>query len=100
MPRRLGAVHTFEREVRRALRLAGVDSDRSPCVIAVSGGADSTALLLAVTANVSRFGGLRTIVGCYVDQNLRDRAEVDAERAMLEQLSCSLCVPLVMRRVG
>ena len=89
VPRR--SPKAFEEVVGRSLRGSGVPRG-SVVVAAVSGGADSTALLLAL-ARLSRSGAC-SVAACYVNHGLRGRPEIEAELASLRQLCARLGVPL------
>ncbi len=80
----------IERRVARALRLAGCEG--RTCLVAYSGGPDSTALL---AATVAAAGALRIKpAALWVDHALRPRAELDAERELVEAVCRKLGVPL------
>lgn len=55
---------------------------RQPCMVACSGGPDSTALLLATCALREELG--LVLSACWVDHGLRPRRELDAERRLVE----------------
>lgn len=86
----------FERQVRARLEAAGA----AGClVVAVSGGADSTAALLALHALVARSELPARLIACHVDHGLRPAAERAAELALLEQLTGRLAIELIVRHV-
>ena len=93
-----GSPRWFEREVRRALIAAGLDPYRSGHLLAaVSGGADSTALLLALCALKGAAAGRGTEVSaCYVDHGLRTAAERQSEMMLLEDLCHRLEIRLTI----
>lgn len=81
--RRTGA---FERRIARALdRLIPPDA---AVVVACSGGADSTATLVAI----ARSG--RRVTIAHFDHHIRSRADADADRAAVAALARTLDVPL------
>ncbi|MSQ07999.1 MAG: tRNA lysidine(34) synthetase TilS [Dehalococcoidia bacterium] len=86
MPRK----HPFVQAVKDGLRFAGVDFSR-PLLIAVSGGPDSTALLLAC-CEIHRTDGLQVIAGHF---NHRLRAGADGDALHAAQLSEKLGVRFV-----
>lgn len=77
------AAAAFERRVRRALADAGVASDE-PLVVACSGGADSSATLLAVARTHARPG---LVTAAYFDHGWRSRAETAADCAAVRALA-------------
>jgi tRNA(Ile)-lysidine synthase len=62
--------------------------------VAYSGGPDSTALLLALSAL-----GWRRITAIYVDHALRPREELDAEHAIVKGLCAELGIRLIVARL-
>ncbi len=87
MPRK----HRFVQAVKEGLRRAGVDFSR-PLLIAVSGGPDSTALLLACS-ELGKTDGLGIIAG-HFNHRLRAGADGDARHAarLCEKLGVR-CIP-------
>lgn len=79
------ATGAFERRVARAL--APMASAGQPIVVACSGGADSTAALVAVAR--ARSAGEAT-VAAYFDHGLRPPAETEADRDAVESLASRL----------
>ena len=77
------AAAAFERRVRRALGDAGVASDE-PLVVACSGGADSSATLLAVARTHAQ---PRLVTAAYFDHGWRVRAETAADCAAVSALA-------------
>ncbi len=85
---RTRATDAFERRVQRALaRMAPRDT---PVVVACSGGADSSATLVAVVR-----GGWPVHAASF-DHGLRPRDETVADRAAVQQLAERLDVPLLV----
>lgn len=78
------AIASFERRVARAL-LTLVPTGQ-PIVVACSGGADSTAALVAV----SRARDADSVVAAYFDHGLRPAAETEADREAVESLASRL----------
>jgi tRNA(Ile)-lysidine synthase len=85
----------FEAAVRRGLATSGLSTTTGPLIIAASGGADSTALLLALRAVLPAID----ITVCHIDHGLRGAAERDAEQTLLADLCARLGLPLVVRTV-
>jgi tRNA(Ile)-lysidine synthase len=86
----------FERRVRGSLRASGVAGG---LIVAASGGADSTAALLALNALVTTGKVAVELRACYVDHGLRSNEERATELATLAQVCAGLGVELVVRRV-
>jgi len=63
--------------------------------LALSGGADSTALALAATAVVGSLPGKPSLAACYIDHGMRALAEREAEQASVHQLCDRLDLALV-----
>ena len=85
----------FEAELRRGLRRCALENDSQALIVAVSGGADSTALLLAVRAVLPE----RRLVACHIDHGLRPADERAAEQMLLAETCGRLAVALVVRAV-
>ncbi len=85
----------FEREIGRSLDDAGlVACNPLTLLLATSGGADSTALLLALD-NVRRSAELSTkLVACYIDHGLRAAGEIGTEKRRLAEICAGLGVAL------
>lgn len=85
----------FERAVWRGLRLPGlIGSGDNGIVVAASGGADSSSLLLALSALVESPHTRLRLSACYIDHGLRPAMEREAERALLAELCGRLGVAL------
>lgn len=89
----------FQAAVRRALAEVGFAASGGPLIVAVSGGADSTALLLALQAISRAPGGDHGLRACHIDHGLRAAVERDAEQALLAAMCARLSVPLDIVRV-
>ena len=85
----------FEALTRRGLQACSIESFASPLLVALSGGADSTALLLALTTVSPHHA---THAG-YIDHGLRSAEERERERDLVEALCTALGVPLHVRSV-
>lgn len=88
---------TVRRILARWRSLTGGTGVRDPdrrTLVAFSGGADSSALLLALATQAS------CIVAAHVVHDMRPEAEALADLAACERLCRSIGVPLVSRRVG
>jgi tRNA(Ile)-lysidine synthetase-like protein len=83
----------FEAGVLRLLRSANLH-DVAGVVVAVSGGADSTAMLLAMAAVKPRWAPDTRLVACYVDHGLRPQAQVEAEKTQVARLCVAVGIPL------
>jgi tRNA(Ile)-lysidine synthase len=86
----------LERRVFRYIQGHGLFSAAQRALVAVSGGPDSTALLL-VLAHLSASGGLKLDLWlAHFDHGLRRRAEREAEKAFLSRLAAKLDLPLLV----
>jgi tRNA(Ile)-lysidine synthase len=86
----------LERRVLRCIQSQGLVSAAERALLAVSGGPDSTALLL-VLAHLAAAGALKLDLWlAHFDHGLRRRADREAERAFLSGLAAKLGVPLVV----
>jgi tRNA(Ile)-lysidine synthase len=82
--------------VLRYIQGHGLFSGVQRALLAVSGGPDSTALLLAL-AHLSASGGLKLDLWlAHFDHGLRRRAEREAEKAFLSGLAAELGFPLLL----
>jgi tRNA(Ile)-lysidine synthase len=86
----------LEQKMRSSLRRLGVRRTSS-VVVAVSGGADSTALLDALVRQQTKRGVPASIVAAHFNHLLRG-AESDADEAFVQALANRLLVPLVTGR--
>ena len=86
-----GTTTTLERRTLRYIEQRGLLAASDSIVIGVSGGADSTALLLLLDRLTSRLD-LR-LHAAYFDHRLRPRAATARERRFLEELTGSLNIP-------
>ncbi|HLZ72062.1 MAG TPA: tRNA lysidine(34) synthetase TilS [Dehalococcoidia bacterium] len=98
MPRRT-ALREFERRLLAALPELPLVDGPPRLIVAASGGADSTALLLALRALAA--GGFlpAALIACHIDHGLRPEAARLAEQALLAANCRELDVPLLLRRV-
>src|SRR5579883_1212785 len=101
MPRLDSGMRRFETALDTGLRAAANAEGAAPLIVAVSGGVDSTALLLGLAKPslprlVAWLSG-RSVIACYVDHGLRDAVELAEERAALASLCAALGVMLVVR---
>lgn len=88
----------LERRVLRYIQRHGLFSTAQRALLAVSGGPDSTALLLAL-AHLSASGGLKLDLWlAHFDHGLRRRAEREAEKAFLSGLAAKLGLPFLFGR--
>jgi tRNA(Ile)-lysidine synthase len=85
----------LERRVLRYIQEHGLFSAAQRALLAVSGGPDSTALLLAL-AHLSASGALKLDLWlAHFDHGLRRRAEREAEKAFLSGLAARLGLPFL-----
>jgi tRNA(Ile)-lysidine synthase len=89
-------LHPFERTVRRTARSRRLFGQDARVLVALSGGADSTALLAALAA-LRDAGAVAAVAACHVDHALRADSGEDAE--FCERLCGELGVPLDLRAV-
>ncbi|HEU4394823.1 MAG TPA: tRNA lysidine(34) synthetase TilS [Planctomycetota bacterium] len=75
------ALHPFEAAVRDCLRSRRLAADGDRVVVALSGGADSTALLLALHALARGPGPRLRLVAAHLDHGLRPGSAADARAA-------------------
>jgi tRNA(Ile)-lysidine synthase len=87
----------LERKLRSALRQLGVKGD-SPAVVAVSGGADSTALLDALVRWREQKSLTGTITAAHLNHQLRDQ-ESDEDEAFVRQLAARFGLPISVQRI-
>lgn len=85
----------FETLTRRGLEACGEAGNTAKLLVALSGGADSTALLLALKAVYPE----RALHAGYIDHGLRPAEERARERELVEALCVRLGVSLSMRSV-
>jgi len=86
----------LERRVLRYIQGHGLFSAAQRALLAVSGGPDSTALLL-VLAHLSASGGLKLDLWlAHFDHRLRPQAEREAEKAFLSALAAELGLPMLL----
>jgi len=86
----------LERRVLRYIQGHGLFAAAQRALLAVSGGPDSTALLL-VLAHLSAAGGLKLDLWlAHFDHGLRRQAEREAEKAFLSGLAAKLGLPLLL----
>jgi predicted PP-loop superfamily ATPase len=86
----------LERRVFRYIQGHGLFSAAQRALVAVSGGPDSTALLL-ILAHLAASGGLKLDLWlAHFDHGLRGRAEREAEKAFLSRLAAKLDLPLLV----
>jgi tRNA(Ile)-lysidine synthase len=86
----------LERRVLRYIQGHGLFPAAQRALLAVSGGPDSTALLL-VLAHLSASGGLKLDLWlAHFDHGLRRQAEREAEKAFLSGLAAKLGLPLLL----
>jgi len=85
----------LERRVLRYIQGHGLFSDAQRALLAVSGGPDSTALLLAL-AHLAASGGLKLDLWlAHFDHGLRRRADRETEKAFLSDLAARLGLPFL-----
>ncbi|MCI0661990.1 MAG: tRNA lysidine(34) synthetase TilS [Acidobacteria bacterium] len=87
----------LEKKMRAALRRLGIDVDER-VVIAVSGGADSTALLDALLRWRQAEGATRTITLAHLNHQLRFQ-ESDDDEQFLRELATRLKLPIFIERI-
>lgn len=87
----------LERRLLQALRRAGVAARSARIVVAVSGGVDSTALLLGLSALSASGRVTLALFPCHVDHGLRAAPERQAEQARLAVFCAALGLPLDAR---
>ena len=86
----------LERRVLRYIQAHGLFSAAEPALLAVSGGPDSTALLL-VLAHLAASGGLKLDLRlAHFDHGLRRQADREAEKAFLSDLAAKLGLPFLL----
>jgi tRNA(Ile)-lysidine synthase len=86
----------LEKKLRASLRRLGV-SEREAILIAVSGGADSTALLDAFVRWRQSRGASGAVCAAHLNHSLRG-AESEADEAFVREMAARLNVPLVVER--
>lgn len=94
--RQPGAVDSMDVVAELAAAVPWFPSSSQPAVVAVSGGADSIGLLLALV-RLSRGGDGRLVVA-HAEHDLR--AEAPADREFVERMAASLGLPCVWRRLA
>jgi tRNA(Ile)-lysidine synthase len=87
----------LERKMRATLRRLGIAID-DRVVIAVSGGADSTALLDAFLRWRQEEGGIETITLAHLNHQLRGQ-ESDEDERFVEEMAGSLNLPVFVERI-
>lgn len=87
----------FSRRLLSAWKLAGFPTADAAVVVAVSGGADSTALLLGLNELIQRGKLSLKLTVAHLDHGLREQSKEDA--AWVKQLANDLGYPVVVRRV-
>jgi len=86
----------LERRVLRYIQAHGLFSAAERALLAVSGGPDSTALLL-VLAHLAASGGLKLDLRlAHFDHGLRRQADREAEKAFLSDLAAKLGLPFLL----
>ncbi len=95
---RATAADPFESGLLAALR-ASPELKGRRLLVAASGGADSTALLVALQALASSGRYPCELVACHIDHGLRDEPARRAEQRLLAETCVALGVPLVVRPV-
>ncbi len=98
MPR-ADAARTFEQRLLRALPELSSPEGRPRILVAASGGADSTALLVALHALVADGRVAGELIACHIDHGLRPEAARWAEQELLVANCRALDLPLVVRAV-
>jgi tRNA(Ile)-lysidine synthase len=83
----------LERRVAASIRKRDVLRDGEAIVVGVSGGPDSTALLVVLSRLCTGFG--LTITAAHFDHKLRSRDEAEGDHLFVAKLCRSLGVPLV-----
>src|SRR5579883_2919676 len=96
---RVTTVARFERGLLAALSSLLPESAASRWLVAASGGADSTALLVALHALLHSGRLPHHLVACHVDHGLRPEAVRREEQRRLAITCAALGVPLVVRTV-
>jgi tRNA(Ile)-lysidine synthetase-like protein len=94
---RASLMNPVEDGVRRALVRGGI-ARGSTLLVAVSGGADSTALLCAL-ARVSGAHAL-SLAACHVDHGIRAREENDADTQFVSGFCAGLGITLIVKSVA
>ncbi len=92
---RLGKMHNFENNVLGHIRDHSLLGPGMQVLVAVSGGGDSVALLLALQALAGELG--TTVTAAHVNHQLRGR-ESDGDEAFVQQLCQRMGVPLQIGR--
>ncbi len=88
----------LERKLRSALRQLGVKGD-SPAVVAVSGGADSTALLDALVRWREQKSLTGTIIAAHLNHQLRGE-ESDEDEEFVRQLAARFDLAISVQRIN
>ena len=90
--------HPFVKEIARGLRRRCGVNPGDHVMVAVSGGADSVALLRAMAILAPRHKWRLTLTAAHVQHHLRDDAEADAE--FVRDLAAALDTPFVRRDIA
>lgn len=88
--------HPFEAQVRRTLRKYGMLNPGEHVVAGVSGGADSTALLLLLAGIASEFN--LTVTAAHLNHGIRDE-EADADEDFVRQLCVESGIPFISEKI-
>src|SRR3990172_371081 len=83
--------------VLRAVRSQRIVREGEPALLAVSGGPDSTALLL-ILARLHERLGIAVATAAHFDHRLRSREEAEGDREFVRELAGVLGVPFVAGR--
>ena len=94
-----GAAGSFERAVLSAVREGGLLARGEHAVVAVSGGTDSTALLLVLDALSRRWGQDYVLGVAHLDHGLRG-AESEADADFVAALARAHGIPCIVGRAG
>jgi tRNA(Ile)-lysidine synthase len=87
----------FARRLLSAWKQAGFPTGDAPIIVAVSGGADSTALLLGLNELIQRGKLSLKVTVAHLDHGLREQSKQDA--AWVKRLANDLGYPVVVRRL-
>lgn len=90
-------MHEFERKLITEWRRLGLSRENATLVVAVSGGADSTALLLAVEELTRRKKINATFIAAHLNHDLRDQ-ESDADAEFAERLATSFGFQIISEK--
>lgn len=88
----------FEKKISGFIKSAGLFKDSRRSLVAVSGGADSVALMFALV-RLKEAGEIEAdILGGHINHNLRG-AESDADQKFVEEFGRKLCIEIITRSV-